>query len=649
MKNQKVNVLDEGLVFEEYDEQFHLNFEFMISFWRNNIHRFIKDFFQIQLHEFQEILLHEMTKQTLSAMILFASRGLGKSFLTALYVCAMCVLYPGIKVIVVAPTVSQSNMFIKKIKQLCSMSPNLESCIEGGSDGVKTNKDGGSVKWINGSEISTLPCSDNARGARGQILVLDEFILMDDHLLRSVFVPMLTEMRNPPYLKKHKYKNLVNRENNVQISLSSIGTVTDWGYAEFLKYINFISNDDNSYFVASLPYQFGVESGIINKQTVVRQIKEGGSLQTFQQEMECIPFGEGENALFSYAQLANARRLEKPLIPVSDDDYIELNGDITKYKYYEKKPNIPNFYRVLVMDIAISAKKEADNSVIMVIDAIPTRNNDYKCNVRYIEIPESSDFGPQVLRFKQLYYDLECDYAVIDANGGLGLSFYDRLKEPTLCDARGIIYPVWKKLDFAPEISANPEPENGEPVVYGIKVAGGGASEMIYQMNMKAKIAFERNNIGLLAEEESVIDKLDERYNYSVKKLGNNKDREFALKLILPFANTTSLMEEAVQTKLIRQPSGRYKIEEGKVRKDRVITFMYGIYFIGILEEDLKFNGEKISYQVLEETRKNFAKENKKQVQKRVYKINNNRDFGNLYAGSPFGYRRKVFGKTGRF
>lgn len=42
-----------------------------------------------------------------------------------------------------------------------------------------------------------------------------------------------------------------------------------------------------------------------------------------------------------------------------------------------------------------------------------------------------------------------------------------------------------------------------------------------------------------------------------------------------------------VNVKLKRLPSGRNTLDEGAARKDRVISLLYGFYFINTLEEDL--------------------------------------------------------------
>lgn len=62
------------------------------SFYRENPHRFIMDYFGFKLHLFQQILIYAMDK--VDTFCFLASRGLGKSWLTAVYCCCRAVLYP---------------------------------------------------------------------------------------------------------------------------------------------------------------------------------------------------------------------------------------------------------------------------------------------------------------------------------------------------------------------------------------------------------------------------------------------------------------------------------------------------------------------------------------------------------------------------
>ena len=87
---------------------------------------------------------------------------LGKSFLTAVYCCCRCILYPNTKIIVASGTKGQARLLIsQKIeKELMGMSPNLRREIAY----VKVGANDAVVKFKNGSTIEAVAFSDSARG-----------------------------------------------------------------------------------------------------------------------------------------------------------------------------------------------------------------------------------------------------------------------------------------------------------------------------------------------------------------------------------------------------------------------------------------------------------------------------------------------------
>ena len=79
---------------------------------------------------FQNILLI-MMNYCLSTVFI-AARGIGKSYLSAVFCCIRCVLYPGTKICVVSGTRGQANVVLEKIMlELAPNSPELTAEING--------------------------------------------------------------------------------------------------------------------------------------------------------------------------------------------------------------------------------------------------------------------------------------------------------------------------------------------------------------------------------------------------------------------------------------------------------------------------------------------------------------------------------------
>ena len=55
-------------------EQFMINFEEWVGYWRNNPHRFITEYLGLKLYDFQKVLVYMMFKYP--KFIFVASRGL---------------------------------------------------------------------------------------------------------------------------------------------------------------------------------------------------------------------------------------------------------------------------------------------------------------------------------------------------------------------------------------------------------------------------------------------------------------------------------------------------------------------------------------------------------------------------------------------
>lgn len=58
------------------------------------------------------------------------------------------------------------------------------------------------VEFWNGSTIKILVSNDNARSKRSNLLIVDEYRMVDEDIVNGVLIPTLTAPRQPGYLKK---------------------------------------------------------------------------------------------------------------------------------------------------------------------------------------------------------------------------------------------------------------------------------------------------------------------------------------------------------------------------------------------------------------------------------------------------------------
>lgn len=567
---------------DDKSEQFWSNFEDYIIYYRENPHRFCIEFLGINLYWWQQFVLYMMwhTGNT----IFLASRGTGKSYLTMVYCIVKCVLLPGTTIRVAAANKKQASLLLAKIKEIQRNCPMVAKEIAD----IRIGKDEARIIFHGGSEVATVVANDGARGERCQVLIIDEREIVNKEIIDKVFIPFLTATRQPPYLKYKEYRHLKDLETNHFIELSSIGSKTSSLYSEFEQYLGFIKQGNPDYCVFSMPYQFGLSSGIINRKTIEKMIRESTtSIEAFKQEMEVIPTGDSESSMFRYDDLNKNRRVHTPLIPITDEEYIQYKGDIKKYKFYQKKEK--DELRLISMDLALMGGRANDNSVFSVFRLTPN-GDEYIKELVYIETIDGVNIEPQVLRFKQLFYDLECDFAALDC-GGMGQGFYDLCTKKTEDLLRNKKYPAWKTRNPNPALETRTIDPNAEPLLFTIKVSGASASLTHATIVSRARLSFEKKKIYLLLHEDEIIDELNERYNINSLKFSNNiSEQEIVKRLITPFMQTTKLIEEAIYTQVINLKGGGIEIDEKSGRKDRVMSMLYGLHFIDMLEEEFLKN-----------------------------------------------------------
>lgn len=76
------------------------------AYYRNNPDEFVENYLHIKLRLFQRILLIMMFWST--TFILIACRGLGKTYMSAVYCVTRCILFPGTKVCIASGTRGQA-------------------------------------------------------------------------------------------------------------------------------------------------------------------------------------------------------------------------------------------------------------------------------------------------------------------------------------------------------------------------------------------------------------------------------------------------------------------------------------------------------------------------------------------------------------
>jgi len=503
---------------------------------------------------------------------------LGKSWLTALYCVVRCILYPDTKICIAAGTRSQSiNIISEKIQSFYDNYINVKREIVE----LKSGANDPIVRFANGSWIKVVSANDNARSSRANVLIVDEFRMVNWDVIKKVLRKFLTSRRQPGYLKHPEYAGM--QEPNTEIYLSSCWLKSHWSWERFLAYKEAMLAG-KKYFACGFPYQLGIKHNVIDKQRVIDEISESDfDLTAFNMEMGCLPFGESEKAYFKFDDLNKCRSINKPIIPLSDEDYVAFKGDRKKNKFYKQKH--PNEIRILGLDVALMGGSKNDATVFTFIRCIPS-GNEYIKSVEYIETVEGQHTSIQTLRFKQLFYDLECDYCVMDTAGN-ALAIYDDATKITFDNIRGIEYPAWKAMNDE-KMESRAFDKNALPIIFSIKVAGASATQVNHEMATYTKTQFEKRKIKLLCTEVDGNEYISGKY---LKLSDEDKAR-----LLAVYFQTTRLISEMINLEM-EIKNGYIKLKEpAGNRKDRYSSLAYSLYFIKSLELELNNEEEEVDW-----------------------------------------------------
>lgn len=542
-----------------------------VSFYRQNIHRFAIDYLGIQLKPFQVVLLYMIERNLKSCLI--TSRGLGKSWLIALYCCCRAILYPGQKIIVSCETKEQSRNLIREkiVNELMNMSPNLKKEINPREIKIGTNES--YVKFKNGSTITAINASENTRGKRAHILVVDEYVQIKNGFdtLTKILQPFLQVVRQPKYLQNPKYAHL--QEENKQIYASSAWYADHWSYDLYKDYVEKMLIGESS-FVCNLPYDVALKYGLMTQKRLDEIMNDPNlSEEAFLMEYSAMFYDLGEGAYIKPSDIINNRTIVKPWYPPTDIEYIAEKGK-RNISWKEDRTSKQEL-RVLGCDIALAQGDKNDNTVIHYSVSIP-KGDKYITEVRYSEAINGGTAKAIALRLKQLYFDGDCDYIVMDI-AGLGLAVLDALGEYTFDTERDIKYPpmcCFNKEDKKERCGYR----EAIPCIYGI-VAN---EEINNAIAVTLKASLNNHTLKFLVNEFEGEDWLNENKNFQMLETSEK------VRLMYPYVQTTLTQMEIIklQTEITRK--GIKLVEFGSNRKDRYSALAYMNLFIREKENELK-------------------------------------------------------------
>jgi hypothetical protein len=211
----------------------------LYKFLRNNIAFTSELFLGVKLFPFQAMAIKGMMVSDYSMFVF--SRGMSKTFSTAVYVLMECLLNPNANIGVIAGSFRQSKQIFQKMEDIVSKpeASLIKEC------GFRIQK--GTDQWtmtLGKARAIALPLAngERLRGFRFNRIVLDEFLTIPEKIFNEVIIPFLGVVENP--IEREELYNLESRVIDKLIILSSPSFKFEYMYKLYKKYEDLIFGQD---------------------------------------------------------------------------------------------------------------------------------------------------------------------------------------------------------------------------------------------------------------------------------------------------------------------------------------------------------------------------------------------------------------------
>lgn len=565
------NKKSEKQLANEKSEKILSGVAYWCSFYRHNPQRFVKEYLNINLKRFQKILIYAMMHN--NHFMFWASRGLGKTWLTALFCVVRCILFPQTKICIASSTRTQANEVLSKIVD------DFMKIHGWGSDNLRreisyytvgANK--AVIEFYNGSWIKVVTATDTGRGNRANILITDEFRMVDKETIDTVLKRFLSSPRQPNFLELPEYKNRREEllEDNIEIYMSSCWYKSHWSFEKSKAYtVNLLGGRDG-YFVCALPYQIAIREGLLKRSNVEDEMSEiDFDAVKFDMEMGCLPFGDTDGAFFTFDDISNRRKLQTAIYPTL------LTGNSKNLKIPDL---VHNERRILSVDVALMASKKQNNdaSAIIINSAIPTNNNNYTSNIIYMENHEGLTTDELALVVRRLFDMYKCTDLVLDT-AGVGTPVFDMLIQDIVDPTTGELYPALSCYNDK-TMAERCKVDNAPKVIWSIKASASFNNEICTLL----RSGFQNGKINLLVSEFEAEEVLKDKIK------GFSKMPAFEqMQYKLPYIQTTLLVYELINLEYEIKGTNVKITEKSGMRKDRYSSLAYNYWVQCQLEREM--------------------------------------------------------------
>ena len=532
---------EESIDFEAWTE--------FISYYRYYVDEFACDVLGLRLFPFQRLILRAMARYQNSMLI--ACRGLGKSYIVAVFYICVAILYPNIKLGIASGNSQQArNVIIQKIKGELSKNEAIAREIK---FPIKTGDGDCVVEFKNGSEIRAITLAqdrggDSARSWRFSYILIDEARLVKDEIIEEILIPMTKTKRQNAIRWNQSEKGKVIFISSAYLKTSSLYKRFKFHYEEMLK-----GNKD--YMAICFPYQVGVQAGLFDQDDIEKELeKPQMTKDKFAYEFEGRFVGSSGESYYPYELTNPCRVLER----------CEF-----------QQPKKSNSIYVITHDVAVSTEKNSDNACTHVIKLKLKPNGTYTKQVVFtktvngLSLNKQRDFLRELIHIKfpntvKLLIDAQ------GAGAGLPSMFYESWeytdpKTGVVTEYPPIISDDEKSVDIL---------DNAIPLIRGVH----GMNNFVNLYYPYMKGCFEDGSLELLMQ-SAEVDNLYKSNMMSFDEYYQHVEHDILQSELSNIKQDFTNNEKMTYTRIV---SGK--------KRDRATSLMYGLSYVCELETDNKKN-----------------------------------------------------------
>ncbi len=515
-----------------------------IWYWRTHLDRFIEDYLKIKLKPFQRV--DARIFGLYRNINLVKSRGAGKTWLIAICLIAMGILYPGSLMAVISSTAEQAVLVVKKIDEKFVGYPDVLREIDctRHNHPVQINAHKGVCVLKNGSKIESYSMG-TFRGNRAKILVCDEAPEIKKNDLDAVAKPVTNETRDICI-----QRGIEDYDSKI-ISITSACLKNNYFYTSFMNILKRMAQGEDGCFAWAMSYKEAVRVGI-SKQSFFDEQRPDMTEEKFKMEYESYFLGAAEGAVFPFDLTDRCRTLTE----------VEIAQPAKSTSEY-----------VMSLDIATSSASNADNAAMTTFKLVELENGGYLKQVVRIQTFKGKRLDALATEVRRNLVRFPNTIKVIVDVRGLGDAFPQFMCKPWTDPETGKEYPPLVRDDESTII------DNAVPLIHPFI-----ATNLLNQQMVNATT--------IALEQESLQMPINSRYIINNKIAERDDDSDGAGKKLTTAERAVYVEADALQIEMgniigRQGANGNVIFEAARStqHKDRVSSLMMGIHYISGLED----------------------------------------------------------------